>query len=583
MSQEPSVLLVDLPEQGTHFARALSQVGRPSVVISPDLIAQAFDHGRPLCVVALSKDASEIAAKIRHQDYAVQLPFFVLQPSSPGSVRPPLPEVTAVVPEGVEPGILALRIQTALQQAGGPRPRQATVLGMGSMSKPQALPSRAPSKPPKSTPISQSPQAQAKAPELPQMPAEVPWDTSEERVVSSVPPKIESRAVASAPRQGVVSSAPPLPEIRTLTPSAPNIPDAAPLPADVMSPSNPPLPPTKPESVPTHPPVAMASPEVRTPVVLDDDETAMKKSSWAPRALIAAGLVAALGIGGVVLSSSKDEKKTAAADPIEPPEPKVASKAAAPDPQETAAPQESASHSPEPAPSGPEEPTGEARYYLVEHQTTLETCEKVLGKSASDFASAKKWQASQSWKSARQSLMAGSETKALEHMCEAAFIDAAGPATLGLARYYLGKRSLDQAHVWAKKALDSASGAGSKRAAQQVLGDVFSQMGQPEEARKVWLESFNLTEDQTDRLAPVVRNFINAGVKARKGGDPALAEQLLRRATTFEPENVNASALLAATLLDNGEKKLAKLWAERALEKKPGLEMAEEVLKAVGG
>lgn len=312
----------------------------------------------------------------------------------------------------------------------------------------------------------------------------------------------------------------------------------------------------------------------------------MKKPSWVPRALIAAGVFLLVGVGGMLASGGDDGGEKGAETPSEHESEASVATAAKPTKSDEPAAQQAEEKADAPPPEQSPEPetvSGEAAYYLVENQVQLDSCEKALGKTAADFSTAKKWQASQSWKMARKSLMAGSEDKALQHMCEATFIDPAGPATVGLAKYYLGRRSLDQAHTWAQKAVEVAAGANSKRIAQQVLGDVFSQMGKPEEARKVWLESFNLTEDQTERLGPVVRNFINAAVKARKGGDPALAEQLLRRATTFEPDNVNASALLAATLLDNGEKKLAKLWAERALKKKPGLDMAEEVLKAIGG
>jgi Tfp pilus assembly protein PilF len=303
-----------------------------------------------------------------------------------------------------------------------------------------------------------------------------------------------------------------------------------------------------------------------------------------PRALTAAGVLAVLGVGGMLAvgGNAGETKSQAETETV------TSSTASGPPPATATAPTKPADGntdgvgSIETAPK-PEEATGEAAFYQVQSTTSMDTCEVALGKSASDFGSVKKWRATQAWKLARKSLMAGREDEALKQMCEASFIDASSPATIGLAKYYLGRRGLEQAHSWASKAVDVALGANSKRTAQQVLGDVLSQMGKVDEARSVWLVSFNLTADQPARLAPVVRNFINAAVKARKGGDPALAEQLLRRATTFEPDNVNAAALLSATLLENGEKKLAKAWAERALQKKPGLDMAEDVLKSLGG
>jgi tetratricopeptide (TPR) repeat protein len=637
MSQEPSVLLVDLPDQGTSFAQALRQVGRPSVCIACDQVMVALEQGRPLGIVALARDVSEIAEKIRQQNYPVELPFFVLQAEAPGSIRPPLPEVTAVVPEGVEPGILALRIQQALQQIGGPRPRQATVLGMGSMSKPQVLPSKAPSMPPSQgivaakkepfvVPVSTSagvaskpPPVPEKAPGISPTQPEVPWDDAPEPgIVSSAPPvalKSEPAGARPSHKPAVVSSAPPLPEIQALTPSAPFIPDAAPLPADVQKSIGELAQASAPPSLekegalgaPTHPPVALSpkAASAESPGALEEEEWGAKGRSLKPRLFAAAGLLAALGVGGVVLlrgggdvekqARAPAEKPIAAAPSDAGPVPGAApgskdapsdaapSNAASGSNQAADAEAKSASADAAPATSKTPEVTGEAAFYKIEAPVVMDSCEKTLGKTAADFASQKKWRASQLWKLARKNLMAGQEGEALKQMCEASFIDASSPATIGLAKYYLGQRGLEEAHAWATKAVDAASGANSKRTAQQVLGDVLSQMGKLDEARAVWLESFNLTAAQPSRLAPVVRNFINAAVKARKGGDPALAEQLLRRATTFEPDNVNASALLAATLLENGQKILAKAWAERALQKKPGLDMAEEVLKSLGG
>lgn len=643
MSQEPSVLLVDLPDRGAPFAHALTQVGRPSVFIPPEQVANVLERGRPLGIVALARDVSQIAACIRAQGYPNQLPFFVLQEEAPGSIRPPLPEVTAVVPEAVEPRILALRIQQALQQIDGPRPRLATVLGMGSMSKPQELPSKAPVKPQstliggiqveKTAPalapgamVSTTPPAPLAAaavpstpppvpstpppipsrsatspstpPEVHGTPPEVPWDdVPQGGIVSSAPPAVP-KSQPSAPRPTaqpvVVSSAPPLPDIRSLTPSLPFIPEAAPLSAESQrtlgelssSPDSSP-PPANP-SAPTHPPVAM-NPHTfpaESDSEWEDELRGFKKRSWGRRTLAAAGLLAAIGVGAVVVSGGMQNKAKKAEEETS----SLAPGAAAGTTIGSSAPKngpkpEDVTKTANEDPGANESPdvTGEAALYKVESSSSTASCETALGKSAADFASEKKWRASQSWKQARKSLMAGQEESALKYMCEASFIDASGPATIGLAKYYLGRRGLEEAHSWATKALDAAPGANSKRTAQQVLGDVLSQMGKVDEARSLWLQSFNLTADDVGRLAPVVRNFISAAAQARKGGDPRLAEQLLRRATTFEPENANASGLLAAVLLENGEKKLAKAWAERALLKKPGLDTAEEVLKSLGG
>jgi tetratricopeptide (TPR) repeat protein len=220
----------------------------------------------------------------------------------------------------------------------------------------------------------------------------------------------------------------------------------------------------------------------------------------------------------------------------------------------------------------------EGLLYKIDKPIEMESCETATGKSAQDFATTKKWRAIQSWKLSRQRLMAGKEDDALKHMCESAFIDASGPAAAGLVKYYLGKRALAQALAWAERAIEATSGGPSKRAAQQALGDVLNQLGKLDEAKKVWLESFNLTADQTDRLEPVCRNFVGAALRSRKGGDPALAEQMLRRAAAFSPDNAATAALLADILLENEQPQLAQRWAKRALEKDAGSEIAQRVL-----
>ncbi len=71
-------------------------------------------------------------------------------------------------------------------------------------------------------------------------------------------------------------------------------------------------------------------------------------------------------------------------------------------------------------------------------------------------------------------------------------------------------------------------------------------------------------------------------MSARKGGDSALAELLLRRAAAFDSDSSYVAALLADTLLANAQPELAKRWAERALEKDPESDLARGVMSRLG-
>jgi tetratricopeptide (TPR) repeat protein len=161
-------------------------------------------------------------------------------------------------------------------------------------------------------------------------------------------------------------------------------------------------------------------------------------------------------------------------------------------------------------------------------------------------------------------------------MCQSAFIEPKGPATLGLARYYLGIRALDQAERWAKRAIEVNPRA--QRSAQQLLGDVLCQRGQMKEAREIWLSSFGLKADDERRISAVVRRFEKAARAARRGGDAPLAETHLRRAAAFDPKSADTAADLASILVKNEQPGLAKIWADKALELDSTSKEAKEVL-----
>lgn len=627
MSQEPAILLVELEVRCGEIGRALKQVGRPAAAIAIDQLAEVFKAVQPLGIVVPAEHVAQVTRELDAAKFPYQVPVFALTKETPGSIRPPLPGITASVPADIDAGILALRLQQALQQSVGPRPRQPTVVGLGDFSRPmvpppqaappisstpdsappsipssRAVPAPAASTPAASRPAASSPAASsppaASKPSAPSSP-EVPWDDPSP-ILSSAPPLPPDTAEKPKPLSGgVVSSAPPLPDFSPPPPAVVRkeaIPPSPPQPS--VRPVAPPIEtaPTPTTTAPTHPPVAISRPARAESADVDEfvAEAARRKSQLVKRAMAAAGVVAVLGVGAMVLSGEgdgdADASQAAQADPAaaspqelgnkpteKPQDPSTATaKADGPSPNEADAPASGAKA--DSASSGISE---EGLLYKIEKPIEMESCETALGKTAADFASAKKWRATQSWKLSRRSLMAGKEDDALKHMCESAFIDAAGPAAAGLVKYYLGKRALEQALVWAERAVEATSGGASKRTAQQVLGDVLSQMGKIDEARKVWLESFNLTADQTDRLAPVSRNFVSAAIKARKGGDSALAEQMLRRAAAFSPEDATTAALLADVLVDNEQPGLAERWARRALEKDAGSEMAQSVLEGL--
>jgi Flp pilus assembly protein TadD len=171
--------------------------------------------------------------------------------------------------------------------------------------------------------------------------------------------------------------------------------------------------------------------------------------------------------------------------------------------------------------------------------------------------------------------MKGDNEEAQKRMCEAAFIDPKGAATLGLARYYLGVRALDAAEKWARLGIEVSPKA--KRTAKELLGDVLCQRGKMEEARETWLESFDLSSDQTSRLEAVTRRFVTAAGKAERGGDAPAAERHLRRAAAFDLKNADVASELAAILVKTGEPDLARAWAEKAL----ALDSSSKVAKGV--
>lgn len=290
---------------------------------------------------------------------------------------------------------------------------------------------------------------------------------------------------------------------------------------------------------------------------------------------IAAGAaVALLSASAWLLSGGEeDQEQEAVASPAaSSPE---AAKAKEP-PAPSAPPADAKKDAEPPAPKEPEpEPASTGDKYLqVEESSELPSCEKLLDASKESYAGTANWRSAHNWKLARKSLMVGNQEQAHRYMCEAAFIDQKGPAVAGLAAYYLSRRGLSEAKAWAERGLAANP---NSRASRDLLGDTLSQMGKPEEAKEMWLQTLKLTKDDTGRLTRVALTLYKSGRAARKGSDYPLAERLMRRAAAFDPSNALYAAELAGILSHNKQKGLAKLWVERALELDPNSEQARAV------
>jgi tetratricopeptide (TPR) repeat protein len=216
------------------------------------------------------------------------------------------------------------------------------------------------------------------------------------------------------------------------------------------------------------------------------------------------------------------------------------------------------------APSDPEdEGEDEVALFRVKTAGELESCEVLLTHPLSFYQGKPSWEGQAIWKRARQQLLVGERDAAHQLMCQAAFIDPSGPASVGLAGYYLANRSLKNAEQWALYGIEQRPD--FPRKSQELLGDTLSQMGKVDEARDIWLKTMKLDRDDSLKLRAVARTLTSSAQKTRRGGDYPLAERLLRRAVAFDEENPAAAAALAGVLLKNDQPALAKKWAQRAL------------------
>ncbi len=572
MSNHAKIFLIDLGDRASAMQKALSAMGFQVGAGTHEQLAEVIGQALPHVIVAPEPILGELKSALDQTPGGSEVLLFLLSKDAAAlSQRVPL-GATARVPADIDAGVLGLRIQAAAQTSTSLRNRQATLVGFtaADLASPAELPPSAqlaPSIPPslKPGPASVAPASRASS-----EPAPIPPPLSQPPTAqASTPPPVPSTESAPPKADSVSTSAPPLPSLSKIPSAGPS--SAA---LESVSPLSQPVP-LQPSSF-QEPSAASANPVALT-LPPDELETAGSKKKKLLFASAAAAVVL-LGVGVFALSGSSSEESLATGEAENsgeaPTQQAVA--AAKPEAKEPAAATADSARSsdsePPTAPAAPAEPVaaveGEAEsqdsdagLFRIAAPTELESCEKQLGKSEEDFQSAAKWKSAQAWKLARKSLMSGKQEQAAKQMCESAFIDPRGPAVAGLVNYYLSERALEQAHKWALKGVEVSP---KSRAAQEALGDVLNQMGRVEEAREIWLTSFGLEEKDDAKLAGVVKNYVRSAVAARRGGAYPLAERLLRRALSFDPENADAVALFVTTLRKNGQDGLAEKWDSRA-------------------
>lgn len=202
--------------------------------------------------------------------------------------------------------------------------------------------------------------------------------------------------------------------------------------------------------------------------------------------------------------------------------------------------------------------------WIVDSGNTFPSCEERLGAGAPkglDTARSAGY-----WKNARRLLMVGNSEEAIESMCLAGLFDPAGPASEGLAEYYLGQRALAQAERWVKESLKADP---ERRKSKELLCDIENQKGNIDEARKLLLATMNLSGAETKKMEMTARKLRQDARLARKGGDLPRAERELRRAAILAPADAEIAIELGDTLLRREASVAAGKWAAHALKLDP--------------
>ena len=186
-------------------------------------------------------------------------------------------------------------------------------------------------------------------------------------------------------------------------------------------------------------------------------------------------------------------------------------------------------------------------------------CRELVGEEATQRPLS---QAAGYWKAARTKLMQGDVEQAHEMMCRAALIDPGGPAAEGLAGFYLGRRSLDNAESWVKRVLAANP---ESRSGQELLSDIRNQQGRPDDALSILLGTMNLATSDVIKREIVSRKFRADAALAVRSGDLPRAERLLRRSVVLDPKNEDAVIDLVDIFLRLELPAAAQAWGQHLL------------------
>jgi tetratricopeptide (TPR) repeat protein len=199
----------------------------------------------------------------------------------------------------------------------------------------------------------------------------------------------------------------------------------------------------------------------------------------------------------------------------------------------------------------------------------LPSCEERLGASAPKQVDPVR--SSGYLKAARKHLMLGATEDAIQNLCLAGLSDPGGPASEGLAEYYLGQRAVEQAERWIRESLKVDP---ERRKSKELLGDIENQKGNVQEAKKILLATLQLSGDETKTMELTARKLRQDSRLARKGGDLPRAERELRRAALLSPKDAEIAAELGDMLLRREASVAAARWAAHSLTLDPNYSTA---------
>ena len=171
-------------------------------------------------------------------------------------------------------------------------------------------------------------------------------------------------------------------------------------------------------------------------------------------------------------------------------------------------------------------------------------------------------EASTAWKIARQAIVKGDLTTANQKMCEAVTLHPESAALEGLALLYVTRNSPSEALKWVQRAETVRPGQMETR---NLLGDVYSQLGDSEKALEAWLLALKVKPEETERRQMIAKNDTSVGRGYLRQGDVPHAERLLRRAVTLDPNNALGLSAMAEVCLKQSRSLCAIAFAERSL------------------